>query len=900
MAGNFEVYGLKLVIDGGSSGVEGAASKAVASLRMVEKQAQRVNESVNFSAIRYGMDQFARLGAPVTNALGRGAQAALSFEDAMGVVKTSMDPETFAKADKKIRDMARTMAVDFPKEGPEGIAIAMSELAKAGVDPLAKEFDQILRPALGLATVESSGFGQTIATVLGITQNFTGGIERAGEVMHKLMAASLASTADVKTLREAFKMAAPSAKLFGISIEDLLTDLSLLHQAGLRGSQAGTSYGRLLDSLVKDVDKPTSNLKRLAMLSGDDVVQLTDSTGKMRSLWAIMGDIRKSLPKVKDEAERAAIAMALLQIRGARGFSALGSIAATERDRIMKLVQSGAVDQVATRQGLARFDTAAGGIERVTSSAKGLATSIFDSLFGGRFSSGAQGMARDIRGIGDAFTALYRDSMDSGEAVDKFGRSTVGMAQSIRAALGGAEVAFRIVTAPIQGFVTTMGFLNENVPYIGSVLGGLTGVVFGLGTAFVALGTVFGIMGLAWRGWQQMALFVNTQLGRTTTTQAQLNRQLTVAIPLEQMTADKIGLIAQRAREATTALQGMNGAAGSTSIAGTAQAAASSVGTFGRIAGTVGRFLGGLTVAGTALFTLTGVVDLVSSLFRNKAKELTPEDLLKKAVEATNSRVVQNEKGLIARQYTGDVAGAEKRSQGRWVWNQASQRWERPDEAFVTPEGMTYRTSKGKFTGGEDFVNNRLRDVAGTVQSVLSEVVGEDKVVGGILQPSRREELFSSLPQGLAGSSMDRVLEANQAGPGYRSQILEAQQVQPVAAIWASVEKTAEAMLKAGKNLEEIKGQVVGMTEDARYGGKAAPQIIVEILERLVEALAKGKTTEVSLKQTKNKICGRNAVAVLTDTIMDIRERAGQGANAWQRGEIRSGSPRGFPSMAVG
>lgn len=102
-----------------------------------------------------------------------------------------------------------------------------------------------------------------------------------------LAAASSNSNTNVSMMGETFKYVAPLAGSLGYSAEDTALAIGVMANAGIKGSQAGTS----LRNIISRIAKPTGEVSDAMRTLG---VSLTDSNGKVRPLREVLDELRES------------------------------------------------------------------------------------------------------------------------------------------------------------------------------------------------------------------------------------------------------------------------------------------------------------------------------------------------------------------------------------------------------------------------------------------------------------------------------------------------------------------------------------------------------------------------------------------------------------------------------
>lgn len=134
--------------------------------------------------------------------------------------------------------------------------------------------------------------GEDLARVSDIvTDNLTAfgkSAEDAGYYADVLSYASSNANVTVDSLGESLKYVAPVATGAGVAMEETVAMVSLLGDAGIKGSQAGTTLRSVILNLTGANEKATAKLKELG-------VAIHDKSGKMRSMTDIIGDLSEKL-----------------------------------------------------------------------------------------------------------------------------------------------------------------------------------------------------------------------------------------------------------------------------------------------------------------------------------------------------------------------------------------------------------------------------------------------------------------------------------------------------------------------------------------------------------------------------------------------------------------------------
>lgn len=184
---------------------------------------------------------------------------------------------------------------------------------------------------MNLAAASGEDLGTTSDIVTDALTAFGLSAKDSGHFADILASASSNANTNVGMMGETFKYAAPIAGALGYSAEDTALAIGLMANAGIKGSQAGTSLRSIMTNL-------TGEIKLSGKALGDVTIQTTNADGSMRSFSDIIGDCRQAFANMT-ESEKAAAAETLVGKNAMSGFLAIMN--ATESD-VNKL--AGAID----------------------------------------------------------------------------------------------------------------------------------------------------------------------------------------------------------------------------------------------------------------------------------------------------------------------------------------------------------------------------------------------------------------------------------------------------------------------------------------------------------------------------------------------------------------------------
>ena len=212
-------------------------------------------------------------------------QVGMDFDASMSNVYGLMSSLNLSQAQMDaLRDTAREMGATTKFSASEA-ADAMGYMALAGWDDA--QVIAGIPGVLNLAAAANMDLAKASDIVTDTMTPFGMAAERAGEAADVFAYAQANSNTTVEALGEAMKYAAPTADAFGMTLQDTAAVMGVLANAGIKGSQGGTTLNAMLRDMKKNADNG-----RIAI--GKTKVALTNADGSYRSYAAIIRDIDKA------------------------------------------------------------------------------------------------------------------------------------------------------------------------------------------------------------------------------------------------------------------------------------------------------------------------------------------------------------------------------------------------------------------------------------------------------------------------------------------------------------------------------------------------------------------------------------------------------------------------------
>lgn len=269
-------------------------------------------EGEKLAQTRQAMEQLGRTGLVVGGLLAAGVAVAVGkfaeFDQAMSnVLATGHNARDNQIALRQAALDAGAATVFSATES----AGAIEELAKAGIS--ARDIlSGGLTGSLDLAAAGGLGVAEAAAIASTTLQQFGLAGEDASHVADLLAAGAGKAMGDVTDMGEALKQSGLVANQFGLSVEETVGTLAAFANAGMLGSDAGTSLRTMLLRLAN----PTEEVKDLMTELG---IEAYDSQGQFVGMAGLAGELQTALRGMTEEQKQATLAMIFGQdaIRGA-------------------------------------------------------------------------------------------------------------------------------------------------------------------------------------------------------------------------------------------------------------------------------------------------------------------------------------------------------------------------------------------------------------------------------------------------------------------------------------------------------------------------------------------------------------------------------------------------------
>lgn len=345
---------------------------------------------------------------------------------------------------RKLNDQAMQLGADTAfssKQAAEG----MENLASAGFN-----VTEIMQAMPGMLDLAASG-GVEIAQASDIAASALRGFgleaNQAGHVADVIAKAAADTNAGVIDMGEAMKYVAPIAHSMGISLEETSAAIGLMSNAGIQGSQSGTTLRSALTRLANPSKEAAGTMKELGF-------NAFDSNGKMKSLSEIIGQLSDKTKNLTQEQKQQAIA----EIFGQEAMSGMLVLMGEGKDKVSELTTN--------------FKNSDG-------AAKEMAQTMQDNVKGAIDQMGGSLETAGIK-IGNVLAPMIRNAANTvTELTNKFSQLSPETQESI--------VKFGLLAASVGPVVMIFGKLFSSVT---AIAGGIKTVSSLFGTAKIATAAV--------------------------------------------------------------------------------------------------------------------------------------------------------------------------------------------------------------------------------------------------------------------------------------------------------------------------------------------------------------------------------------------------------------------------
>lgn len=324
-------------------------TQAGQSLDAFSEKVGKISEKIN----NIGNTLTAKLTLPIATVATAAIKTGTDFEQEMSRV------QAISQASKDELEKMTNQAIELgaktvfsSKEAADG----MENLASAGFS--VNEIMEAMPGMLDLAASSGADLATSSEIAASTIRGFGLEANTAGHIADVFAMAAAKTNAQTEDMGEAMKYVAPVAKTVGLTVEETAAAIGIMSDAGVKGSQAGTTLRSGLARIIKPTKQVYMAMDRLG-------VSFYDNNGKMKSLKDIIGELQRSTNGLTDETKNWALAQ-IFGTEALSGMMALVNRGSDELDSMTKSFES--CDGAAAEMSETMLDNTAGSIEALKGS----------------------------------------------------------------------------------------------------------------------------------------------------------------------------------------------------------------------------------------------------------------------------------------------------------------------------------------------------------------------------------------------------------------------------------------------------------------------------------------------------------------------------------------------------
>jgi TP901 family phage tail tape measure protein len=285
-------------------------------------------------------------------------------------------------------------------------ASAIEELAKAGLT-LPDILNGAADATVNLAAAGEIDLPQAAIIASNAMNQFGLAAKQMPKVADDIAGAANASAIDVAQFGQSLSQVGAVANLAGLSFHDTAVAIAEMGDAGIKGSDAGTSLKTFLQNLIPTTKQQIDLSKKLGLITKDGSNAFFDQKGKVKGLADVSQTLQGALKGMGEEQKLATLGI-LFGSDAIRAAAVLADKGAAGYDKMSKSMGKVKAADVAKK----RMDNLKGSIEQMKGSAETLAIVLGESLQGAIRSvvDGATGFLNMLITLGQRIPELIEAS----------------------------------------------------------------------------------------------------------------------------------------------------------------------------------------------------------------------------------------------------------------------------------------------------------------------------------------------------------------------------------------------------------------------------------------------------------------------------------------------------------
>nr|DAU44733.1 MAG TPA: minor tail protein [Caudoviricetes sp.] len=376
-------------------------------------------------------------------------------------------------------DELRQQAIDLGAKtafSAKESAAGMENLASAGFD--SKEIMKAMPGLLDLAAVSGGDVALASENAATALRGFNIDAGQSGHVADVFARAAADTNAEVGDMGEAMKYIAPVASSMGLSLEETAAAIGIMSDAGIKGSQAGTTLRGALSRIAKPTDDMKAKMDELGL-------SFYDSEGKMKPLKDQVGMLKNAFKGLTPEQKQ----NALVTLYGQESLSGMMALIDKGPNKLRNLTKS--------------LENSDGAADKMAKTMQDNMNSSLEQMMGA-FESAAivvqKVLAPAVRKVADAVSGLVDKFVSAPEPVQRM----IVIVGLIVAAIGPLLVVFGQAVVILQRVKVGFLALRSGLALIGSSFTAISLPVLGI---IAAIAAVIAIGILVYKNWDKISKF---------------------------------------------------------------------------------------------------------------------------------------------------------------------------------------------------------------------------------------------------------------------------------------------------------------------------------------------------------------------------------------------------------
>ncbi|MDV3428363.1 MAG: phage tail tape measure protein, partial [Bacillota bacterium] len=279
-----------------------SANKKIANFKLTSLSASLKESSDKFKTVGEGADKagngLLKLSVPLVGIGAAAAKVGMDFETSMSQAAGALNKPVSQMG--SLNELALKTGQDTQFSATQA-GQAMTELAKGGLNE-AQIKAGALDATMNLAASSGMDLGIAANTVVQAMGAFGLSASQASQAVNALAGSAAASSTDVEPLSQGLAQCAAQAHMVGWSIQDTTAVLGAFADAGVVGSDAGTSLKTMLQRLGAPLKDARAEMKLLG-------INIWDGNGHMKDAAGIAQELQSHMKGLSDSHRQAAMSI---------------------------------------------------------------------------------------------------------------------------------------------------------------------------------------------------------------------------------------------------------------------------------------------------------------------------------------------------------------------------------------------------------------------------------------------------------------------------------------------------------------------------------------------------------------------------------------------------------------